>query len=107
MSASYKLTAKKSHTGLVQTKETIEKRVSKFRGDKHFLWKGDDVGYVALHNWVRRRLGTPRYCAYCEAEDKLVYHWANISHAYKRDLSDWIRLCVSCHSKYDRGLIEL
>lgn len=31
---------RKSHIGLKQSKETIEKRVSHFRGDKHFNWKG-------------------------------------------------------------------
>lgn len=33
------------------------------------------------------------------------YHWANISRSYKRDLSDWVRLCASCHKKSDLAKI--
>lgn len=29
------------------------------------------------------------------------FEWANKSGDYKRDLSDWLRLCISCHRKYD------
>lgn len=30
-----------------------------------------------------------------------IHHWANKSHKYKRELTDWISLCVKCHKKYD------
>ena len=33
--------------------------------------------------------------------DKKRYHWANISGEYKRDLTDYKRLCVSCHRYFD------
>lgn len=136
--------------GMKQSAETIEKRVSKFRGrvspmfgrkhteeakrrigmalkgrmPKHFAefqkraweanrkrreelssnWKGDTVGYTGLHAWVRRQLGTPKECEHCD-KDGLVgrkIHWASKSGEYKRDVDDWIRLCASCHSKYDK-----
>lgn len=76
-------------------------------------WKGDGVGYIALHSWVRRYKGKP---IKCENEDCIYpradkngrvlvapkrYDWANISHEYKRDLNDWKQLCVSCHKRYD------
>jgi hypothetical protein len=64
-------------------------------------WKGDDAGYTAIHNWVRRKLGQPKYCEHCKRTDKKMYHWANISGKCKRDVLDWKRLCVSCHRKYD------
>lgn len=68
-------------------------------------WKGDRVGYVGLHIWVSNHLGKPHNCEHCgNAELKhRQYHWANKSGEYKRELSDWIRLCVSCHSKYDHA----
>jgi len=28
-----------------------------------------------------------------------MIHWHNISGEYKRDVSDWIRLCAKCHKK--------
>lgn len=64
-------------------------------------WKGENVGYISLHKWVYRYKGSPKKCEHCMSEEKKNYHWANKSHGYKRDLDDWIRLCVSCHKKYD------
>lgn len=29
-------------------------------------------------------------------------HWANISGKYLRDITDWVRLCVSCHKYFDK-----
>ena len=72
-------------------------------GKKHRYWKGDNVGYYALHRWVERNLGKPDICEHC-GESGLSgkqIHWANKSHKYKRDLNDWIRLCVKCHGIYD------
>jgi hypothetical protein len=66
-------------------------------------WKGDGVGYVGLHTWVKKQLGQPRECKFCNKVEFNNYkiHWANISGKYKRDLEDWIRLCASCHKIYD------
>ena len=77
--------------------------------EKNPMWKGEKVSYTGLHIWVTKNLGKPRYCTNCQDATKpdRSYHWANISHAYKRDLSDWIRLCSSCHKKYDLGDIKL
>ena len=64
-------------------------------------WKGDNVGYIALHSWVRRNLGIPQKCGFCGDISERKYEWANKSRLYKRDLQDWIRLCVPCHANYD------
>lgn len=64
-------------------------------------WKGDAVGLNALHTWVSKNLGKPRKCQKCGTTTAKQFDWANKSRNYKRDLSDWIRLCRSCHSKYD------
>jgi hypothetical protein len=71
------------------------------KGSNSYAWKGDKVGYVALHSWVRRERGTPSKCEHCGTTTAVKYEWANKSHKYKRDLSDWLRLCVPCHSRYD------
>lgn len=74
------------------------------RDAKHPSWRGEQVGYSSLHDWVAKRLGRPKQCRYCGlAEQKRVYHWANLSGKYHRDLSDWARLCVPCHSKLDHS----
>lgn len=72
-------------------------------GSKNHNWKGDKVGEGALHDWVKSRLGFPNTCEQCGfvSEDHHKIHWANKSGEYKRDLKDWMRLCVRCHKLYD------
>jgi hypothetical protein len=74
-------------------------KMPQYTGKKHWLWKGDKVGYLALHAWVARHLGTPSKCERCGTTKKRRYEWANKSRKYKRDISDWERLCVPCHRK--------
>jgi hypothetical protein len=71
--------------------------------EKNHLWKGDKASLIAKHTWVVRRLGKPQHCEHCKTKEKRMYHWANISGKYKRDLTDWKRLCVPCHKRYDLG----
>lgn len=76
----------------------------KFEGENHARWKGDKVGYMALHTWVSRVLGKPDTCVSCKRSGlsgKMI-HWANKSRKYKRAKEDWIRLCAKCHYAYDR-----
>ena len=70
-------------------------------------WKGDNVGYDALHNWVSRQLGKPNTCEHCKKSglSGQWIQWANKSGNYLRNITDWIRLCAKCHSAYDRYLI--
>lgn len=73
------------------------------KGNIPFNWKGDNVGYVALHTWVNRYLGKPTTCQHCGKiglKGRQI-GWANIDHTYKRNLTDWIRLCAKCHKIYD------
>jgi hypothetical protein len=74
------------------------------REECHHNWKGDDVGYCGLHNWVYNKLGRPNECEFCKkiVKNPKAIHWANKSGNYKREVTDWIRLCVSCHKKYDK-----
>lgn len=79
----------------------FQKGMTQPREEKSSNWKGDAVKYSALHYWVRRVLGTPVFCAMCGRTDRKRYEWANISQDYKRDVSDWMRVCKSCHTAYD------
>ena len=71
------------------------------RKGKHYVKKPT---YRALHNRIEISLGKPSKCSHCgvEKEGKHKFHWANISKKYKKDLNDWIRLCVPCHMKFDK-----
>lgn len=84
-------------------------------GKENTEWKGDKVGYNALHGWVRKWKGKPIKCENKDCfyprkrlgKNQILlepkrYEWANISHEYKRDLNDWMQLCASCHRQYDR-----
>ena len=63
-------------------------------------YKGDAVGYHALHMWVRRHFGCPTRCEHCSSVVNLC--WASKDWTYSRERSAWMTLCQKCHSKYDR-----
>jgi len=72
-------------------------------GIKNSKWRGDDVGYSALHGWVVRNLGKATVCQNNSTHVSKRFEWANISYEYKRDLKDWMSLCSKCHHSYDRN----
>lgn len=72
-------------------------------GDKNINWKGDSVGYGALHSWIIRTYGKATKCTNkkCTKESK-VFEWALLKGKdYKRDRNSFIELCHKCHKKYD------
>jgi hypothetical protein len=76
-------------------------------GSNNHQWKGDDVGYGALHRWVYQTLGKPMKCEHCGTTTAKKFEWANKDHQYNRDKDDWIRLCTKCHRRYDYYFISL
>lgn len=63
---------------------------------------GMKMTYGSVHLWIKNKLGKPMKCSSCGTEDKkTLYDWSNISGHYKRDLSDWQRLCRKCHIDFD------
>lgn len=77
-------------------------------GEKHPAWKGDDVKYVALHQWVNKQKGKAAKCSNeaCEGSSDR-YDWANVDGKYRRVTEDYIELCRSCHKRYDNGTLKL
>ncbi len=73
------------------------------KGEKHHFWKGDKIGYWGVHVWIRRTLGTPKVCQNCGSKTAKKFEWANISGKYRRDISDWKRLCTKCHIAFDKS----
>ena len=74
-------------------------------GINEFL-KKNPKKYNSIHkNWVRTNLGKPDTCEFCKKSGLSGHaiHWANISGKYKKEPSDWIRLCAKCHFVYDRS----
>lgn len=89
--------------GKTLTKTTKQKMRKRKLGSKNPMWKGDSVGYFALHEWIKTRKSKPKFCPNCKQEKKLDL--ANISQTYKRILSDWEWLCRRCHMLKDGRLM--
>lgn len=76
------------------------------KGSKNGMWKGDKVGYNALHDWVKYHKPKSMFCEKCgKIIEKL--DCANISGEYKRDISDWRWLCRKCHMEEDGRLSRI
>jgi hypothetical protein len=75
------------------------KKYPNFSGENHPLWKGDNVGFHALHTWLRRKYGIPKTCEFCGSTKNV--QWASKKQKYTRKRKDWLNLCASCHKKYD------
>jgi hypothetical protein len=98
----YKTKMKKLHTGL-QAKEN------------HPLWQGDDAGYFAVHIWLKKYFSKANHCENrdngilsfsCTNKSK-NYQWANKKESkYTRYKKDYYQLCISCHKRYDLGIIK-
>lgn len=90
--------------GHIQKPEWIRRVVENNSGEKHHLWKGNRVGYVGLHNWVKRQyrsLKKKKICEKCNSRKNVQF--ANRSGKYRRNIADWLTLCVKCHNKFDKN----
>jgi hypothetical protein len=89
--------------GTGKWKHTIESKKKigiKNTGKRNNMWK-EDVGYNALHAWVRRNKKKPIKCEYCSNKP---IDLANISGEYRRDINDFVWLCRKCHMESDNRL---
>ncbi|KKN51471.1 hypothetical protein LCGC14_0622870 [marine sediment metagenome] len=68
--------------------------------ENHSGWTGDKVGYMGVHNYIRKNKVKPICCEKCEKKTKLEL--SNISGEYKRDINDFFWLCRGCHQEIDR-----
>src|SRR3990167_1088859 len=71
-------------------------------------WKGEKASKHHKHEHLTRTYGKPTICEnkHCLGRSPII-EWANISGEYKRDISDYFRLCRSCHKRWDMGLITI
>ena len=96
-----------SNKGRKLSEKTIIKIIQSNKGkhndEKNASWKGDNVGYRALHQWIRKHLREPKLCHFCEQLKKLDL--CNISGEYLRDINDWFYACRRCHIIYDHLII--
>jgi len=70
-------------------------------GDRNSYWKGDKAGYHAFHKRLDARFGRTQRCTRCGTEDPArTYEWCNLTGRYHL-LTDFERMCRSCHRRYD------
>jgi hypothetical protein len=74
-------------------------------GEKHYRWKGENVGYLSLHEWIRKHKEKETCCERCGIDKPLDI--SNISGEYKRDVDDYEWLCRHCHMIKDGTIYNL
>lgn len=88
------------------SKEHVQKIQLSKLGDKNPNWKGDDVEYDALHDYIKRRFPKSKLCQECGKIPP--YDIAFLLHPakYTRNINDYKWLCRSCHTilDFDNGV---
>lgn len=74
-------------------------------GLRNNQWRGDEVGYQSLHEWIKSHKSKPLLCENCG--ERQPYDLANISGQYLRDINDYEWLCRRCHMKKDGRINNL
>lgn len=70
-------------------------------------YKGDRVGYVGIHVWLRKTFGYPDVCESCNKVGQKINGRWNLVYAkiegalYARNRSNFKKLCNKCHRNYD------
>jgi hypothetical protein len=72
--------------------------IGKTRDDKNGRWRGNEVGYNALHTYIKRRLPKTKLCQICL---KVPPQALACIGEYNRDLKNWAWYCHSCHLSFD------
>ncbi len=75
----------------------------KLSGSNNPMWKGDDIGYKAIHVWINVNFGKANMCENPECLHKSTkFEWAKIKDmAYERRRENFFMLCIQCHKRYD------
>lgn len=58
---------------------------------------------MLVHQWARKQFGKPSRCETCGTTEAKQFDWANLSGEYRKERSDWKRLCKTCHVKLDHN----
>lgn len=72
--------------------------------EDHPRWKGDDVGYRALHYRIVKLFGKADRCENldCAHTDYHRFEWANLTNEVSNERDNWAMLCVFCHRQMDK-----
>lgn len=73
------------------------------RGENHGNWKGDNIGYFAIHIWLKKTFGGATICenVMCAGLSER-FEWSLLKgKSYERKRENFWQLCQSCHRYYD------
>lgn|SRR3990167_9254347 len=84
--------------------KTIKKMSQSKIKNKNPMWKGEKVGYGALHDWIKSRKRKIKLCQKCKKS--FSYDLANKG-IYNRELKNWEWLCRKCHMIKDGRMKKL
>jgi len=78
-------------------------------GSNNNLWLGEKVGYCGIHDWLRAKYGSATFCENKECKGiSPNYEWAKLKEkSYQRRRGNFVRLCRSCHRKYDKSNYQI
>lgn len=90
-----------------------------YKGSNNAIWKGDNAGYNAIHIWLKSNFGKAdkcenRLCTYPRMnrfgillKKPKMFTWALLhGKKYSHERKNFVKLCVSCHKKYDSKFIH-
>lgn len=112
MTRAHRLNISKALTGRKLSEQQCKEIGLRVKGKQNYNWKGDKVGYVALHQWLVRTYGKATKCEYpgCKyprlnSRGKMMkrptkFQWANLG-LYNRERRNWMMMCASCHRSFD------
>ena len=75
-------------------------------GEQLYNWKGDKVGYSALHDWLALHYGKANKCENpnCLGTSQ-KFQWSLLKHKkYERKRENFWMLCARCHVHYDNTI---
>lgn len=89
------------------SKETLQKMRDNHadtNGENNPNWRGDKVGVIGVHIWLRKFFNKRRICEHCglNKEGLCGTDWALIKGMnYERKRENFMELCRKCHRTYD------
>lgn len=69
------------------------------RGENHYKWQ-KNPNYKAIHLWLSKHYQKTGKCSFCKK--RRYTQWAKRQgKVYKRNIDNFIELCIPCHKRYD------
>ena len=87
--------------GRKHTEKSKKKMSEANKGENHPRWKGNDAGYIALHQYIKRNKPKPERCEICGKITNDL-DCSNKDHKYTRNFEDYQYICRKCHRLFDK-----